>query len=146
MQPSRVTPRLWLAAAGVTILWLGIAHAHSSFSDSLPELDRIYYRSGALSTLALPFIVTLVASVWPRRSAKRSLTAYVASFALAVLVLGQSYWRQVRDFPPERLEQARKRRQMEIIYQRQAEHDFEAVTKALQSPADEAPSPSSSAK
>lgn len=128
--------RLWAGAIVTTLVWIATASALLAFSNALPELERTYNRSATFSTLLVPVGVTLLALLLPKRSARRTLTAYMISVTLASLLVAQDYWRQRRYYTPERLAAARRDRMMEIVRRRQNDREFdEAVTAARLPPA-----------
>jgi len=113
--------RALIAAAVVTVVWIGLASARIQFSEQLPELDQIFDRSQTLAGLGFALVATFIATLLPKRSLERSLITYGVSATLATVILGQAYWKEVNSFTPGQLAAARQRRLSEIIAAHQAE-------------------------
>lgn len=96
-----------------------MAYLVASFSDQLPALAREYSQGYFRGTLALVILVTAGASAAPGRSVKRSLKAFASIAAISSGLLAQRYWDLQRDYAGERLENARRMRQLEIIAERE---------------------------
>lgn len=132
---SKLTKPMWVGAAGTTLSWLATAIAVRSFSEQLPELDRIYYEAAVLSAPGFALAGTLVLSALPGRSVRRSLLTYAVGMALATFVTVKLHWEQRSTFVGEHLARARKQRHLELIADRNAESAFAAALHASQSSA-----------